>query len=375
MLAVGSRSIHAAAFLFMPSATLAVAGEPDTAELTTWVVPIGTDHGDAQAWHDHDLSALATLFSSLDPASPGMVVFRTSRSRQAASDTVARAISTVQPWEELFHRQGVETLVALAVLANGETFGWLAALYPQDKGQVERDRIMLGMLGQLLGTALTEQRRARQAERARIERDLHDSVKVRLLSAQLLLRGLQPDEWDRAMVPPIVQRRLEDAAIARQTLRDITADIDLIVAARTGEQGDARTLGRLLEREVWVLTRGQETPRIALQVAPDLTTLAPAARDDLIAVIREALHNALVHGMAGTIDVVVRPTQHDALEIVITDDGVGFEPATLSQGGGRGLQHMQSRVQAWGGTLEIVGSRGEGTVVRASFPRRREGTA
>jgi signal transduction histidine kinase len=59
-------------------------------------------------------------------------------------------------------------------------------------------------------------------------------------------------------------------------------------------------------------------------------------------------------------------TRRDAIEIEVSDDGVGFEPSLAREG--FGLVGMRERAALLGGTLEIDSTKGVGTRLRASIP-------
>ncbi len=104
---------------------------------------------------------------------------------------------------------------------------------------------------------------------------------------------------------------------------------------------------------------------MALDVScpPDL--VPPHLGDELVAVVKEALSNALRHSGARGIDVRVDggPTR---VVVTVADDGSGFEPGRARRG--MGLANMAGRVEAAGGSFALDTAPGKGTVVRASFP-------
>ena len=79
----------------------------------------------------------------------------------------------------------------------------------------------------------------------------------------------------------------------------------------------------------------------------------------------EALQNVTKY--AGASRAVVRLAQSDGrLNLAVSDDGAGFDPAAAV--GGAGLQNMSDRVEALSGVLSIVSAPGKGTTVIASLP-------
>jgi two-component system sensor histidine kinase UhpB len=101
---------------------------------------------------------------------------------------------------------------------------------------------------------------------------------------------------------------------------------------------------------------------------------APLCSDLAIACFRvaqEALTNVVRHAAAR--HVWIELSQSDSvLELVVRDDGVGFDVAPTQEQAARrgslGLLGMAERVQLMGGTLQVETEPGRGTRIRASFP-------
>jgi signal transduction histidine kinase len=90
---------------------------------------------------------------------------------------------------------------------------------------------------------------------------------------------------------------------------------------------------------------------------------------DVFRIAQEALHNALRHaGGEARIDVVLR-CEAGRLELSVSDDGAGFEPAATGARSHRlGLTTMAERARAAGGTLTVTSAPGAGTSVRLQVP-------
>jgi signal transduction histidine kinase len=80
----------------------------------------------------------------------------------------------------------------------------------------------------------------------------------------------------------------------------------------------------------------------------------------------EALQNATKHAGPGT-SVVVQLSEHDGwLHFSVADDGVGFDPRTATRG--RGLNNIDQRLAAVGGSVAFDSRAGRGTRVRGRLP-------
>jgi signal transduction histidine kinase len=108
---------------------------------------------------------------------------------------------------------------------------------------------------------------------------------------------------------------------------------------------------------------------IPIEVRSSVTQrLTPAVETALYRVVQEALSNATRHAQASRIRVEV-DQEHNCLCGLISDDGVGFEAHSGGHGrGGLGLQGMQERLGALGGTLRVASAPGRGAEIRFRLP-------
>ena len=93
----------------------------------------------------------------------------------------------------------------------------------------------------------------------------------------------------------------------------------------------------------------------------------PPVNITIYRVVQESLANSYKH--AGAASRAVRLTTADSrVEVEISDDGSGFDPAAVSHEAAMGLVGMRERVELLGGTFTLTSTRGQGTVVRAVLP-------
>jgi signal transduction histidine kinase len=85
--------------------------------------------------------------------------------------------------------------------------------------------------------------------------------------------------------------------------------------------------------------------------------------------VKELMHNTVKHARATRIDVTVNCVG-DFLEIEVADDGVGFDPQSVSYttAGGFGLYGLRERLAYLGGDLQIVSSPGQGARTTLRLP-------
>ncbi len=83
--------------------------------------------------------------------------------------------------------------------------------------------------------------------------------------------------------------------------------------------------------------------------------------------IQEGLRNATKHARAQHVGVAVR-VGRDRAEAIVTDDGVGFDPASAGGDGHMGLQMLGDLAQDAGGSLEVESAPGQGARVKLEVP-------
>jgi signal transduction histidine kinase len=205
-----------------------------------------------------------------------------------------------------------------------------------------------------------EKERAVAMERARIAQDIHDEVGTSLTKISRLSEGMDLDPGNGAANAGLRQ------AIA-VTARDTIRAMDEIVWA-INPRND--TLKEMADYLVYFATDLLGSARIAckLEVPLTLPDLAVAAevRHAVAMVVKEALNNAVKHAAPRGIRVGLEVGKA-GISVVVADDGRGFNFDQAS-GVGNGLENMQKRMRAIGGTVEFVTQPGQGTSVRLLIP-------
>jgi signal transduction histidine kinase len=232
--------------------------------------------------------------------------------------------------------------------------GLVASVASAVRLSVENDRLQAEVEAQL-GEVRESRARivaAGDAERKRVERDLHDGAQQRLVSLTLALRLARLKLGDDG--DPEVRQSLEQASdearSALAELRELARGIHPQILTEAG-------LGSAIE---------SLADRSSVDVAVDLGTdqrFSPAVEAAAYFVVSEALANVAKYSEAKR--ALVRTEWHDdELTIEIADDGVGG--ATPGVGGG--LRGLADRLSAIDGRLEIFSPTGGGTRLLAHIP-------
>ncbi|PWH05748.1 sensor histidine kinase [Brachybacterium endophyticum] len=206
-------------------------------------------------------------------------------------------------------------------------------------------------------------RRAREngvaEERARLAREIHDTVAQGLVGVIRQLEAVPQDGLERSARQRILTAR--DAA--RESLVDARRAVDALAPQQLEGSDPLSGLAELVAR--W--SRAHRVVTIFdADEAPDPVPHPHA----LVRVVQEALSNVARHASAGTVEITIGDEQRH-LVLRIADDGRGFDPeAALDETGhGHGLAGMRSRIRETDGTLTVDSAPGAGTVITARVPR------
>jgi signal transduction histidine kinase len=231
-------------------------------------------------------------------------------------------------------------------LAEAAAAGALLAL---DNARLESD------LHEMVGELRRSRARlvaAGDAERRRIERDLHDGAQQQLVALRIKL-GLIAEA---AREDPALSTRLADLATgleeALEELRELAHGIYPPILADEGLGAALRAAALRSELRVTV---DAGVGRYEAQVEAAIYY-----------VCLEALQNAAKHGGPDAAPVVSVLERDERLTFLVVDRGYGFDPDTVHRG--EGMRNMEDRIGAVGGQLEVGSAPGSGTVVSGTIP-------
>jgi signal transduction histidine kinase len=204
---------------------------------------------------------------------------------------------------------------------------------------------------------VANQERALERERARIAQDLHDDLGSSLARISLLSNLVRADLQN----PHELESHV--AKIAQSADETVRALEEIVWAVRPGSD-TLQSLVEYIAHFANELFDGNLT-RCRLDLPHDLPdrTLPPDVRHNIFLIVKEALTNVLKHASASEVLVQARVIGR-TLEILVQDNGQGFDSAKLSQKNVRhGLENMRRRSAVIGGTLTMQSKVGGGTTV------------
>jgi signal transduction histidine kinase len=192
---------------------------------------------------------------------------------------------------------------------------------------------------------------AGDAERRRLERNLHDGAQQRLVGIALALRLLDRlIDDDPARAHAALSSVMDELSQGLAELRELARGLHPAVLTDHGLRAAIAAVAQRAPLPVELIFDEGERPSEAVEVAAYY-------------VVSEALTNVAKYAAATAAQVEVRGLG-DRLVVVVSDDGVGGADVR----GGSGLRGLEDRVEALGGRLHVQSPPGEGTSVRADLP-------
>lgn len=283
------------------------------------------------------LMAMANLALVFDGMNPILLVLLAAQLPSVLP--VARAVALLLLLDLAFylllrdHHGQSRALFTVAVYASFQVFALLMCWYALRAERSNRELAQVN--AHLLATRSLLEEGARDGERLRLSRELHDVAGHSLTALKLHLELAQ---------------RLPDAGERRQRVGAALALADGLLEDIRGVVGQLRRYDGIdLPAALSVLCAGFAGVDIDLQVPGDLRLGQVERAETLLRVVQEALTNAVRHGRARRIAVVVQ-RDGDRVRVRVEDDGGGRLPVRH----GHGLTGMSERLAGHGGSLRLA---------------------
>lgn len=198
----------------------------------------------------------------------------------------------------------------------------------------------------------------REAERARLAGEIHDTVAQGLASIGMLLHAVERADPSH---PAVDQTRLA-REVAGENLTETRRLIAALRPAPLDGVSLAGALGRVAERTRAEHPGIEVTADCSLEVDPP-----PEVAAVLVRVAQEALANAVTHASPSRVEVTLTGSS-TAVALEVRDDGRGFDVAAPRPTASFGLDGMARRVSGLGGEFDVSSETGAGTTIRAVLP-------
>lgn len=203
---------------------------------------------------------------------------------------------------------------------------------------------------------------AQETERRQVARDLHDEIGQVLTAVSLSLHHLK-EVCDTSTAPDI-DGSLNLVSHAMSQVRELSLNLRPPMLDVLGLESAIRACVE------------QHRKQTGCDVQIDLqleSRLSPELEITAYRIIQSALTNIARHAKASQVSVAIRQSDSD-VELVVSDNGVGLDPASVQQrseqGGAFGMLAMQERIQLVGGTIRFDSAleKGHGTTIHANLP-------
>jgi PAS domain S-box-containing protein len=254
-------------------------------------------------------------------------------------------------------------LLAVPLIIKGEVYGSLVLYYSGPRTVSEEEIDLAVAFADQAALAIENARlrdQVREAavleERARLARELHDSVTQALFSMTLLAEAGQrlAGTGDLERVQTYLRRLGETS---QQSLKEMRL---LVYELRPQALEEVGLVGALQQRLDAVEARAGVEARLLVEGTVQVPIMM---EEDLYRIAEQALNNALKHAAATLVVVWIR-ADDGRISIEVLDNGCGFNPETIKDKGGQGLTSMRERTERIGGVLTVDSTPGQGTTVK-----------
>jgi signal transduction histidine kinase/ActR/RegA family two-component response regulator len=203
-----------------------------------------------------------------------------------------------------------------------------------------------------------------QKERRRMARILHDHLQQLLVSAKYRVGSLS--RTDEPAVRTAAQEVDELLSEVIEVTRSMTSELNPPIVHEGGLRSGLEWLVNFMA--------AQSGLSVQLNMKEDFRDLDDNLKILSFEATRELLSNSVRHGKAQSAKVMANRAEGNMLEILVTDQGIGFDPALLKKNE-FGLFRIQNRLELIGGKLEIESAPGRGARFRILAPLREIPTA
>jgi signal transduction histidine kinase len=242
---------------------------------------------------------------------------------------------------------------------------WIGAIIEQS---AERQVLLQELAATRAELAAAERQAGTLEERARLSREIHDTLAQGFASVVTLLEAA--DATLEADVGRAREHLHAAEDVARASLDDARGLVWALRPASLADGGLPAALERTAAGIAAAPGAGTPGPAIELTIAGTPRPLHPDVEVSLLRSAQEGLANARRHADASRVTLTLTYFD-DEVALDVIDDGRGFDPAALAApgpGGGHGLRGMRERAERLGGRLEVESHPGEGTAIALALP-------
>jgi len=263
---------------------------------------------------------------------------------------------------------GLQNHASIPLFAQqGEALGLLNVVGADWKELTYDELQMLNTVGELLSIAIERARLFKRStrlgaveERNRLAREIHDTVAQGLTAISLRLDTIDAVIEANGSIEQVASLVKDALDLTQANLEEVRRSVMDLRAAPLEGLSLAEALQNLMQEHSNNTNLKVECHTIENRPLP------PDIEVGLFRIAQEALANVTQHAQAKSA-VVKLTTTPDQVQLIVQDDGVGFNPSEVT-GKRFGLVGMSERARLMQGTLEICSSAGEGTRLEINIP-------
>lgn len=200
----------------------------------------------------------------------------------------------------------------------------------------------------------------REEQNQRIAREIHDELGQSLTGVNLEVMWIAKKH---SKDPDLLERMQVISGIITgtiSTIRKISSDL----RPRLLDQ-----LGLIAAIEAMLKETQKRTPvKISLELPEENVNIDTHTSNTIYRIIQEAVTNIMRHSQALNADIVIKKDSLNVMNILIKDNGIGFDLEKAEKGRSLGLIGMQERAKSINSQLEIITSSNSGTIIKFSVP-------
>ena len=195
-----------------------------------------------------------------------------------------------------------------------------------------------------------------QEERARVGREIHDSIGAMLLTMTRRLETYKSKHHAQEQIEDIN----EILTMIRATSKELRNTVHNLIPEAITLQGLEETIDNFCKE----VSKGKEI-EIQLYINGDWTSVNQTISFNVFRIVQESVHNIVKHS-AATIAAINIVLSEGDVKIIIEDNGRGIEKQVSNKG--NGLRNISWRVASLKGTMSIESAKGKGTIIHIAIP-------
>lgn len=235
-----------------------------------------------------------------------------------------------------------------------------------DNLSLKSDKINCKIISKYVGNEEEMKRKileAREAERRKIARDIHDGPAQSLAAVLIKLSLLSMEPAAVADCQQLRQQLSELEDMVQESMNEMRRILFDLKPVRL----DKQSLLTALE-DYFVEIKANFGMVVKIEAAGQPQIYPFHMQTALFRLVQEAINNIRKHAGVSTAEIVLSESE-ERVEILIKDEGQGFDrDRELNKAAGYGIAGMQERVDLLGGTIEILSEPGAGTRVLIGIP-------